>query len=153
MSKGKNNKYEPQAWEHDQKYKSNHHTRLYDSLLRSPAWLNLSDSAKWQYFFLRSQYKGGLRQCDGNGNAMVICPYKDIRAAGIKSNETISKNFAQLEALGFITIKGGGFHVASQYKFSDNWQGISDEEAHKINAVLRQKRSAAKNQPRFHSSG
>lgn len=77
-------------------------------------------------------------QTDGRGNVVVKCPYKDLRAAGIKSNATISKNFMPLEAFGFIEIKGGGFHVASEYKFSDKWKDITDEEAKNIKRKLKE---------------
>lgn len=133
MSRTNNKKkYEPKAWEHDNRHKSKHYIRLYDSQLYSPAWLGLPHSAKFQYVILRSQYRDSVKQTDGNGNAMVKCPYSDINKAGIGSNATISKNFALLEALGFITIIGGGFHVASQYKFSDKWKNITSADAKRI---------------------
>lgn len=135
----------PEKWEHKDGYRTKSFTRIYVSMQESPAWLALTDSAIRQYLILRKQYKSGLRQTDGNGNAMIKCPYKSVQEAGIKSKETISNNFKQLEAFGFITIIGGGFHVASQYKFSDKWQEISDEEAEKIKAKLKAERNRAKN--------
>lgn len=134
MSRKGNNKkqYEAKVWEHDNRYKSNHYTRLYDSQLYSPAWLALPHTAKWQYMILRSQYRGGMKQTDGNGNAMIKCPYSDIVEAGIGSNATISKNFALLEALGFIKIIGGGLHVANQYKLSSEWHNITSKKAEMI---------------------
>lgn len=144
---GKKGNYKPQKWEHRDGYRSNHFTRMYDSMLHSPAWLALSDSAKWQYTVIKSQYKGGYQQTDGSGNAMVKCPYNDIQKAGIKSNETVSNNFKQLEAFGFITASHNGFKVANQYKFSDKWKEISDEEASKIKAELKAERRKAKKSP------
>ena len=145
MGKTGRQRYKPQRWEHKDGYRSNHFTRMYDSMLCSPAWLALTDSAKWQYTVIKSQFKGGYQQTDGSGNAMVKCPYNDIQKAGIKSDETVSNNFKQLEAFGFITASHNGFKVANQYKFSDKWQGISAEEASKIKAKLKAERNRAKN--------
>lgn len=137
MSKGKKQQYKPQPWEHDRRYKSRSYTRLYDSILASEAWLALSDSAARQYLILRMQYTGRFNQTDGNGNVMIKCPYKDIRKFGIGSNETIANNFRQLEAYGFIVIQGGGFHIASNYKFSDKWQNLSKEDIEQIKQDLK----------------
>lgn len=136
MGKKNNKAYKPHTWEHNPNYKSNHYTPMYDSMIYSPAWLALSNSAQKQYIFIKSQYKGGYQQTDGNGNAMVKCPYKDMMKAGIKSNETISENCRQLEAFGFLPITGGGHRIASEYKFSNKWQNITGAEAKKIKAQL-----------------
>ena len=135
MGRRKQN-YNPLSWEHNPKHKSSSYVRIYCSMLDSPAWLALSNSAQRQYILIKSQYKGGYQQTDGNGNAMVKCPYKDMMKAGIKSNETISENCRQLEAFGFLTITGGGHRIASEYKFSNKWQNITGAEAKKIKAQL-----------------
>ena len=137
MGKGKKGKYEPQPWEHDRRYPSRHFTTIYDSVTSSASWLALSDSAVRQYLILRKQYTGRVNQTDGNGKTMIMCPYKDIRKAGIGSNQTISNNFRQLEAYGFIDIQGGGFHVANKYKFSDKWQNYSEEDIKRIRQELK----------------
>ena len=133
----KNNKYEVKAWEHAPNSKSSHFVRLYSSMLNSPAWLALSNGAKLQYIVIKSQYKGGYQQTDGNGNAMVKCPYTSMNAAGIKSSESISENCRQLEAFGFVDIKGGGYHIASEYKFSNRWCDITEKDAQEIKSRLR----------------
>lgn len=137
MGRGKKQKYEPHTWEHDRRYPSRSYTRLYDSQIASKAWLALSDSAARQYLILRKQYTGRFNQTDGNGNATIMCPYKDIRNAGIGSNQTIANNFRQLEAYGFIDIQGGGFHVPSKYKFSDKWQNFSEEDIERTRQELK----------------
>lgn len=122
----------PLPWQHNPKYHSKSFLRLYKSLLNSPAWLALSNSAKWQYIVIYMQYTGRLEQVTPRG-ITVKCPYNEFKKYGISGKSTISRNSKQLEEFGFIKIKGGGLHVPNEYTFSDKWHSMSKEDIESIN--------------------
>ena len=91
------------------------HIILFNRLLQSQSWHNLSHGARDLYILLLSQYKGVF-----TGNK-VKCPYTDIINYGF-GRANISKYLKELELEGFIDIESGGFsRVANIYHFSDRW--------------------------------
>ena len=137
----KKKKYAPKPWEHNPTYKNNGHidnyyVRCYASMVNSPAWVSLSGNAVKLYVLLRDQYRERPEQIGG----LIKCPYSYIRSKGIGSNETISRAFKELEAFGFIAYKTkGGHNIANEYKLSDKWQAVTDEEARQIKEKLKAK--------------
>lgn len=136
----RNNKSEP--WQHTDGYKKDHHVRIYDDMYDSVAWRALSGCAAKQLIAIHMQYRSRNGQKKA-GKAIVSCPYKEMKGIGIKSNSTISKNLAELEALGFIVIEHGGLYNPNTYILSDKWKCIgSIEEAEKILAKMRTQQKA-----------
>lgn len=139
--KGKRN-YKVEPWQHTDGYKNDHSARVYDDMYESAAWRALSGSATKQLIAIHMQYRSRNEQ-KKNGKTIVICPYSEIKAIGIKSNSTIAKNLAELEALGFIEIEHGGFYNPNAYILSDSWKNIgSSAEAEKILAEIRAQQNA-----------
>lgn len=91
------------------------HIILFNRLLISSAWHNLSHGARDLYILLLSQYKGIYT---GNN---VKCPYTDIIKYGI-GRASISKYLKELEQQGFIDVDSGGMsRIPNEYHFSDRW--------------------------------
>ena len=99
-------------------WQSNHYVMLFDDLLDSLAYINLSAHAKEAYTILMQEYKG-----DYTGSK-VICPYSTFMEKGIRPN-TLSGAIMQLEVFGFIEVDHGGLeHRPSVYHFSEDWKKI-----------------------------
>ena len=99
----------------------NHYIMLFDDFLDSPAYINLSLSAKVAYTILRQEYKG-----EASGSK-VVCPYSTFEKKGMRAN-TLSSSILQLEVFGFITVDHGGLeHRPSVYHFSDGWKEIVND--------------------------
>ena len=93
-------------------WQSNHYVMLFDDLLDSPAYINLSAHAKEAYTILMQEYKG-----DYTGSK-VICPYSTFMEKGIRPS-------TPLEVFGFIKVDHGGLeHRPSVYHFSEDWKKI-----------------------------
>ena len=103
------------AWER------NHYVMLFDDQLDSPAYINLSSSAKMAYTILRQEYKGEY------SGAKVICPYSTFEKKGMRAN-TLSYALLQLEVFGFIKVDHGGLeHKPNIYYFSEDWKKVETE--------------------------
>lgn len=112
--------------------------QLHRDLYTSLAFRSLEPQAKIVFITILFQYKG-------DGNLTLICPYKDFKQAGVKSNATISKALTQLELYGFIKTEYGGIgQVPNKYTLIGKWQGIKTEE--QVQAIRQeiQRRTAIK---------
>ena len=92
-----------------------HHIRLYDNMLNSPAWRSLSNGARTLYITILSQYKGVY-----SGDT-VICPYSYMEEHGIRRG-SIPKWLDELKEKGFIKIQGGGLYKQpNHYELIKDW--------------------------------
>lgn len=104
----------------------NHYVMLFDDLLDSPAFINLSSSAKVTYLILMQEYKGDLT------GSRIICPYSTFEKKGMRSN-TLSTAIMQLEVFGFIEVDHGGLeHRPNIYHLIDDWKKIKTDEDVKV---------------------
>ena len=86
-------------------------------MIKSPAYKQLSNSARVAHLLLSSQ----IRQPD---QREVKLPYKDAQQY-MKSN-TFSRAIKQLQELGFIekTQYGGIYRRTNVYRFSEKWKEV-----------------------------
>lgn len=95
---GRKKNYKPESFE--SKASGERYIRLYESMLTSDAYKDLSHSARTVYTILKLQYKG-----DYTGNT-VKRRYKDFQEYGMNTS-TIKRALVDLENHGFIKIKYG----------------------------------------------
>ena len=121
-------------------YDHNHHIKLFDEMIDSPAWIVLSDGAKNVYLVIVKEYKGMY-----TGNK-VKCPYSTMKNHGIRT-QSIAGWLAELEALGFLKIstRGGLYKIPNEYTLVSEWSQIqSVEEARSKKRSALDKRKAAR---------
>lgn len=118
----------------------NHHISLFDEMIDSPAYIALSDGAKFIYTLIVREYKGTY-----SGNK-VVCPYSEMEKHNVR-RQSIPVWLNELEALGFIKIKshGGMFKIPNEYLLVNDWAKFKDIESAK--AAAKAARAAAKNKP------
>ena len=139
-------KNEPQKWEHNPLYRNQrgnigdkHYLRMYDSMLYSPAFRCLSGTGSKLYLILRSQYRDLPAQTGGT----IKCPYRYLLSNGFNSADTLSNAFLELEAYGFIEVKlSGGHNIPNEYRLSDKWIAISEEEGKQIKRHIKETRKS-----------
>lgn len=103
-------------------WERNHYVMLFDDLLDSPAFINLSSSAKEAYVILMEEYRGEFT------GSKVICPYSNFEKKGMRPN-TLSTALLQLEVFGFIKVDRGGLeHKPNIYHLVDDWKRIETDE-------------------------
>jgi hypothetical protein len=93
------------------------HTRIYVTLLNSPAWRVLGPSAAKLFMDLRASVTG-----TNNGN--LSAALSDMKHRGWIASATLSKALYELRALGFLAVtrEGGlkmGTRVCTLYRFTD----------------------------------
>jgi hypothetical protein len=93
------------------------HLRVYHSLLKTVAWVELSKISKWLFYELRLT-------CGITNNGDISATLLDLKPRGLGSSATLSKALLELQALGFIaqTRSGGvmmGEKVCCLYRFTD----------------------------------
>ena len=93
------------------------HVRVYVSLLNSPAWRELGQSASRLFMDMRATVAG-----TNNGN--VSATLSDMKHRGWRSSATLSKALYELRTMGFIAVtrEGGlkmGTRVCTLYRFTD----------------------------------
>ncbi|MBQ3281920.1 MAG: hypothetical protein IJH41_05905 [Eubacterium sp.] len=94
---------------------------VFADMIDSPAFAQLSAPAVKAYICIRRHYAGT--------GGLATCPYSSFQKNGMRAN-TVSRAVQELEALGFITIKCGGFPDKSNiYIFSDKWKSLTQEQA------------------------
>ena len=97
-----------------------HHVVLFDDLLNSPAYIELSAHAKVTYIILLQEYKGPYT------GTKVICPYSTFESKGMRRN-TVAKAINELENFGFIRCERGGlYHKPNIYHLIDKWKEIKN---------------------------
>ena len=94
------------------------HARLYHEMLKSPAWIALSYSAKVLFLDLRLKLTSF-----NNGNIEAV--FSELKHRGWKSKTTMHKALRELEVLGFISkTRQGGIasmsKICSLYRFTDH---------------------------------
>lgn len=94
---------------------------MFADMYKGDAFRFLSGDAWKVYTVLRSQY-------NGNKEDTVICTYPTFEKYGISTYKA-SKGTAELQALGFIDIKSGGFPLPTRYHLSNRWKTIDAEQA------------------------
>ena len=103
-------------------WERNPYCLLFYDMLNSPAYIELSASAKEAYTILREEYKGPL-----TGDT-VICPYSTFQSKGMRPN-TLFRALIMLEVFGFIKVDHGGLeHQPNRYTFSEGWKSIRTDE-------------------------
>lgn len=102
--------------------------RLFADMIYSPAFMNLSSSAKVAYMVLKMQWKG-----DSFSGSTVTCPYSEFNRFGL-ANKTIGKAIKELTNAGFIEVDKGTRQTAKNdylkrqrniYRFIDKWKNTS----------------------------
>ena len=94
---------------------------IFKDMIDSDAFAELDKDALKVYVILRSMFPG-------YGPPTVTCAYSILKKHGINEHMA-SKATLELEALGFITIKGGGYpDIANKYTFTDKWKTIDAKE-------------------------
>ena len=106
----------PRSWQNPAQSWHDHWFPLFDKLVLSDTWTNLSPQACKLYILLNAQYRG-----DYSGES-VKCPYNYCIKHGFNRG-TLCKYFQELEDAGLITItsKGGLYKTPSEYTFSSKW--------------------------------
>lgn len=120
MSRKKNTK-PPDFLTTKKTWHNNHHISLFDEMIDSPAYIVLSDQAKYVYTLIIREYKGMYT------GATVTCPYAVMKSHGVRK-ESIPQWLTELEALGFIRIdsKGGLYKIPNKYRLIDGWSEFKD---------------------------
>lgn len=122
MSKRKKPKYVAERFE-SAKLGEEHYFTLYDSVIDSPLFKSLSNSARTVYLVIRRQYKGNY------SGKTVECPYRVFAEYGLQ-NKTVSRAIAELEESGFIEVERGTIQCAknknlrrqpNRYTLSSRW--------------------------------
>lgn len=117
MGKKKKYLYEPDRWETP--VSNNHYTRLYDLMLTSDAWKDLSHSARSLYPLLKMQYRGN------NSGRTIQCPYSYLKEYGMNST-TIKNAIRDLEEHGFIKCVPGVHITKNLHRQPNEYEFISD---------------------------
>lgn len=118
MGKKKNtNKYEPERWETP--ISNNHYTRLYDLMLTSEAWKDLSHSARSLYPLLKMQHRGSI------SGRTIKCPYSYLKEYGMNST-TIRNAIRDLERHGFIKCVSGTLVTKNLHRQPNEYEFVSD---------------------------
>lgn len=103
--------------------KNEHFVPLYDDLVNSEAWLDLSSKAREVYLIIYQRYRGNY-----SGDT-VICPYSEFNKFGIQ-NTTVSRKLEELGKHGFIKVERGTVQCSAnnnlrrqpnRYKFLHDW--------------------------------
>ena len=116
MSRKKGNSKPPEFLTTKLTFYRNHYIYLFDEMIDSPAYIALSDGAKYVYTLLVREYKGMY-----TGNT-VKCPYSTMVAHGVRKS-SIKHWLDELEVLGFIRIvsHGGMFKIPNEYRLINDW--------------------------------
>lgn len=125
MSRNKPKPQPPDFLTSKKSWNNNHHVSLFDEMIDSPAYISLSNGAKFIYTLIIKEYKGIF-----TGNK-VKCPYSEMKKHNVRS-QSISGWLKELEALGFIRIEshGGMYKIPNEYRLINDWMKFkSIEEA------------------------
>ena len=136
--------YQPQPWE--TKGDTKRWIRLYDDMIKSPAFLSLSPYAKLLYIYIKGKHKGVYNEIKDT----VIFPYTQAaQFTGIRKGN-IKKLIDELENFGFIKTSqvGGLYRVTNHYTLINGWHDIDDKEAEVIKKRLKDNNAAKSTLPK-----
>lgn len=138
MAQKRKVKYEPWMQESPQ---DKHFFRMYDGMIFSDAYSQLSNNAKAIYNLLRANLYDSGRTAK--------CPYNDIQKYAGVSRGSIRNCIDELTTLGFIKVyeektnsKKGVGKPSNIYEFIDTWKTIDIEQAKAIKKELKRQRTA-----------
>ena len=118
----------------------NHYVALFESLMKSPAYSELSCEAKCIYNLLRLNNYGS--------NKMAKCPYKDmVKYAGVHKSR-IKTRIDELVAFGFVKIYTEQIDLKSRtkgqpanvYEFLEDWKTITEDDTEQIKKELKERK-------------
>lgn len=97
-----------------------------DMVLHCEEWSQLSSSAKVLYIHLKAKH-------DGTNNGKICLHYSELRKVkGFRSDETISKAFAELEERGWISkpSPGGLYRIPNRYGLTGRYDDHIVDRSH-----------------------
>ncbi len=105
----------------------------------TPAWINLTHSAKWLYLILLYEHgmKKGRAKAESEENEDDEQPvidrfpffelaYSEIEKHGLKSDETVNNAIKELEALGFIKVMHGPYSKRTGQREINRYKLLAD---------------------------
>lgn len=128
MSK-KHRSYEKKAFE-SLCTSSDTSANIYESMITSPAWLELTATQKVLYLTCKSQYYAEKQKPNNNGSQFTMNKYKWCNKYKLYTNSNSAGFYRDMTALiekGFIICVECGAYTRTKniYQFSDKWRNYS----------------------------